>query len=96
MRDLAGRPDLAAINTATLGFKRPIGDVIEAIARAGFGGIAPWRREVEGGDVAVLAQQIKDAGLRVTGYCRSTYLPAATTAEFEAQWHAQQQPALVK
>ena len=84
MRNLAGRPDLCAINTATLGFQAPIGEVTDAVARHGFGGIAPWRREVEGGDVTAIARQIRDAGLKVTGYCRSTYLPAATRAEFLA------------
>ena len=82
MRNLSGRPDLCAINTATLGFQAPIGEVIDAVARHGFGGIAPWRREIEGGDVAAIARQIRDAGLKVTGYCRSTYMPAATQAEF--------------
>jgi sugar phosphate isomerase/epimerase len=76
VRDLS---DLSAcsINTATLGFQAPLGSVIEAVARAGFGGIAPWRREVEGGDVAGFARQIRDAGLKLSGYCRSPYLPAA-------------------
>ena len=45
---------------------------------AGFGGIAPWRREVEGQDVTAIAKRIRDAGLKVTGYCRSTYLPSPT------------------
>jgi len=84
MRDIKGRADLCAINTATLGFQAPIGQVIDAVARAGFGGIAPWRREIEGRDVLSTARQIRDAGLKVTGYCRSTYLPAATRAEFLA------------
>ena len=84
MRDLAGHPELCAINTATLGFQAPLGEVIEAVAKAGFGGIAPWRREVEGGDVAAIGKRIRDAGLRVTGYCRSTYMPAATRSEFLA------------
>ncbi|MDJ0390745.1 sugar phosphate isomerase/epimerase family protein [Roseomonas sp. E05] len=78
MRDLAGRPDLCAINTATLGHSAPIGAVIEAVARQGFGGIAPWRRDLEGQDVAAVARQIRDAGLAVTGYCRSSAFPAAT------------------
>jgi sugar phosphate isomerase/epimerase len=67
-----------AINTATLGFQCPLEQSIEAIAAHGFGGIAPWRREVEGRDVKALAKHIRDAGLKVTGYCRSTYLPANT------------------
>ena len=84
MRDLKGRPDLCCINTATLGFQAPIEDVIDAIARHGFGGIAPWRREVEGKDTKAIGKRIRDAGLKVTGYCRSTYLPAATREEFSA------------
>ena len=83
MRDLRDR-SLCAINTATLGFQAPIEVVIEAIARAGFGGIAPWRREVEGHDVKAIARRIGDAGLAVTGYCRSTYIPALDHASFTA------------
>jgi sugar phosphate isomerase/epimerase len=83
MRDLADL-SLAAINTATLGFQSSIETTIDAIAGAGFGGIAPWRREVEGHDVAAIARRIRDAGLRVTGYCRSTYIPAVDRAGFEA------------
>ena len=67
-----------AINTATLGFQCPIEQSIDAIAGAGFGGIAPWRREIEGHDVKAISKRIRDAGLRVTGYCRSTYLPSLT------------------
>ena len=84
MRDLKGRLDLCAINTATLGFQAPVEEVIEAIARHGFGGIAPWRREIEGKDAKAIGKRIKDAGLAVTGYCRSTFLPAATRAAFDA------------
>lgn len=87
MRDLANRR-LCAINTATLGFQAPIEEVIEAVARQGFGGIAPWRREVEGGDVAAIARRISEAGLKVTGYCRSTYIPAADRAAFLANVEA--------
>ena len=76
MRDLGQHPEFCAINTATLGFQAPIEAVIEAVARAGFGGIAPWRREVEGHDVQSIAKRIRDAGLKVPGYCRSTYIPA--------------------
>lgn len=73
-----------AVNTATLGFQCPIEQSIDAIAAAGFGGIAPWRREVEGQNVSAIAKRIRDAGLKVTGYCRSTYLPSATVAGLQA------------
>jgi sugar phosphate isomerase/epimerase len=82
VRDLSQHMDVCSINTATLGFQAPIKEVIEAIARAGFGMIAPWRREIEGQDVAAIARQIRNAGLTVSGYCRSPYLPAATSAAF--------------
>ena len=77
-RALRGRLDLCAINTATLGHRAPIATVIDQVARAGFGAIAPWRREIEGADVQAIARHIADAGLAVSGYCRSTYFPAAT------------------
>ena len=83
MRDLIGHPELCAINTATLGFQKPLVETVEAIARAGFGGIAPWRRELEGQNVNAISKHIRDAGLKVTGYCRSTYIPAGTRSEFE-------------
>jgi sugar phosphate isomerase/epimerase len=83
MRDLSQNFNVCAINTATFGFQSHIVETIEAVARAGFGGIAPWRHEVEGQDVRLIAKQIRDAGLRVTGYCRSTYIPALTRAEFD-------------
>jgi sugar phosphate isomerase/epimerase len=81
-------PKDCAINTATLGFQAPIAEVIEAVARAGFGAIAPWRREVEGGDVKAIARQIRDAGLAVPGYCRSTYIPATDGLGFAANVEA--------
>ena len=74
-------PARCSINTATLGYKAPIAAVIDQIARHGFGAIAPWRREVEDGDVRAIARQIRDAGLKVSGYCRSSYMPAAEPSE---------------
>ncbi|WP_061170911.1 sugar phosphate isomerase/epimerase family protein [Caballeronia hypogeia] len=82
MRDLHQRLDLCSINTATLGHREPIGRVIDRVADAGFGGIAPWRRDLEGEDVSAIARRIEARGLTVTGYCRSTYLPAATREQF--------------
>ena len=86
MRTLSPRD--CAINTATLGFQAPIAQVIDAVARAGFAAIAPWRREVEGQDVKAVARQIREAGLVVPGYCRSTYIPASDQAGFAANVEA--------
>jgi sugar phosphate isomerase/epimerase len=78
---LRGRLDRCSINTATLGHREPLSTTIDRIAAAGFGGIAPWRVEVEAANIKGIARQIRALGLAVTGYCRSTYLPALTGAE---------------
>jgi sugar phosphate isomerase/epimerase len=83
MRALARRLDLCSINTATLGYQAPIEETIEAVARAGFGAIAPWRRELEGKSASQVARRIREAGLDVSGYCRSTYIPATDRSTFE-------------
>jgi sugar phosphate isomerase/epimerase len=88
VRDLQQHFDACSINTATLGFQAPIEEVIEAVVSAGFKHIAPWRREVEGGDVRAIARHMRDAGLKLSGYCRSTYLPADSDAERRANIEA--------
>ncbi len=84
MRDLSGRLDLCSINTATLGHNLPIEQAIDLVARHGFGGICPWRRDLDGRDAGLVGRRIREAGLQVSGYCRSTYLPASDRAGFEA------------
>lgn len=39
---------------------------------------------MESADIAQIARQVKALGLTVTGYCRSTYLPAVTPEQFVA------------
>jgi sugar phosphate isomerase/epimerase len=73
-----------SINTATLGHRSPIGEVIERVARHGFGGISPWRRDLEGQDHRLVGRHIRYAGLSLSGYCRGTYFPGANRAAFEA------------
>jgi sugar phosphate isomerase/epimerase len=77
-------PDLCAINTATFGFRDPLDRSIDAIARAGFGGLSVWRRELEGQNMAALAKRIRDANLALLSTCRSTFIPAETSAQFNA------------
>jgi sugar phosphate isomerase/epimerase len=83
VRDLSRHLHSCSINTATLGFQAPIGEVIDAVAGAGFGMLAPWRRDVESGDVKAIAKHIRDAGLSLSGYCRSTYIPAIDIKSFQ-------------
>jgi sugar phosphate isomerase/epimerase len=59
------------LNTATIrGQKLSLVDQIETAARAGFGGIEPWVRDLEahvqgGGDLRDVAKRLKDRGLSV-------------------------------
>lgn len=82
MRDLAGNLHLCSINTATLGFQTDIFKTADAIAKHGFGGIAPWLRDTDGHDISAVSKHIKNTGLALSGYCRSPYIPAKTVAEF--------------
>lgn len=84
VRDLSRRMDMCSINTATLGFQAPIGEVIEAVAHAGFGMISAWRRDTKDEDVAAVARHMRDAGLKLSGFCRSPYIPAATREKYRA------------
>ena len=82
MRQLSGRLDLCSINTATIGYRAPIVATVDAIARAGFGAISPWRREIDESDARTVARRIRDAELKVSSYCRSSYLPACARERF--------------
>jgi sugar phosphate isomerase/epimerase len=73
-----------SINTATLGHRLPIEAIIDLVARFGFGAIAPWRRDLDGRSVTAIARRIREAGLALSGYCRSTYVPASTPGQFKA------------
>ncbi len=81
MDTLQGKLHRCAINTATLGHREPLNVTIDRIARAGFGGVAPWRQEVDAAGLSKIARQIRALELKVTGYCRSTYFPAPTAEE---------------
>lgn len=50
----------------------------------GLGAVAPWRRDLDGQEVAAVSRCIRDAGLALSGYSRSTYFASATRQEFLA------------
>jgi sugar phosphate isomerase/epimerase len=80
LRDLADRPDRCCLNTATLGYREPIGVTAQRVAAAGFGWITPWRREIDERQAGRDAEAIRAAGLRVRSYCRTAYLAHASEA----------------
>ena len=74
MRELQGHPELMSLNTATLGHRDKLSAIVGQVAAAGFGAIAPWRREIDEDNPEKDAKSIRDAGLSVSGYCRTAYL----------------------
>jgi sugar phosphate isomerase/epimerase len=85
MRDLArGGLDHLALNWATVREKWDLAQTIEGCARHGIPGIAPWREPVQAIGAEAAGRRIRDAGLRVSGYCRAGLFPAADAAGLEA------------
>lgn len=88
MRNLKNNLHLCSINTATLGFQHNIYKTADTVAQYGFGGIAPWIQDIMEQDVKKVAKHLQYTGLRLSGYCRSPYIPASTTAQFQANLDA--------
>ena len=76
MRELAGRLDLLSLNGATVRERWRLPAIVEGCARHGFGGISPWRDQLQVTGVRAAARQIRDAGLMVSGLCRGGLLTA--------------------
>jgi sugar phosphate isomerase/epimerase len=66
-------PGRLSLNQRTLGPEVDLATAIDAAAHAGFGGIAPWREYVEAVGRDRAAKMIRDAGLKVSGICRSGF-----------------------
>lgn len=58
-----------------------IGECIEGYARRGIGGISIWRETVEGEDLAGVARQVRDAGLRGISLVRGGFFTGKTKEE---------------
>src|SRR6185503_15358970 len=71
---------LLSLNTATVREQWNLREAIEGCARAGIGGIAPWRDKLAECGVDEAARMIRDQGLSVTGLCRGGMFPAADAA----------------
>ncbi len=77
MRDLSGgAPALLSINGATVRKQADLLGIIDACARHGIGAISPWRDQVAAVGRERAQRAIKDAGLKLSGYCRGGLFPA--------------------
>jgi sugar phosphate isomerase/epimerase len=59
-------------------------EAVEACARHGLAGIAPWREQVVALGPKEASRIVKANGLRITGYCRGGLFPAADAAGRQA------------
>src|SRR5215468_12245420 len=76
MRDLSAGAGLLSINTATVRKQADLLGIVDACARHGIGAISPWRDQVAAVGLDRAARMIRDAGLKLSGYCRGGLFPA--------------------
>lgn len=94
MRDFSNDHSALALNTATLGHNlEGFGagwspeQVIDACAERGFGGIVFWQREL-GSRAAEIGERVRQAGMQVTGLCRTPYLTGSEAGTDDAVRHS--------
>jgi sugar phosphate isomerase/epimerase len=73
-----------SLNLATVRRQWSLREAVEACARFGFEGVAPWRDQVVAAGPTEAARLFKANGMRVTGYCRGGLFPAADAAGRQA------------
>jgi sugar phosphate isomerase/epimerase len=84
MRDFSQGVEHLSINTATLRKQLALPGIIEACARRGIPAIDPWRDQVAAASLPAVRRQLGDAGIRLSGYCRGGFFPAADAAGLAA------------
>jgi sugar phosphate isomerase/epimerase len=76
MRDLSGDHRWLSLNTATVRKQGSLLDIVDACARAGIRAIDPWRDQVAAIGLDRAVRAVKDAQLKLSGYCRGGMFPA--------------------
>src|SRR5947209_6195127 len=76
MRDLSQHIELLSLNTATVRKQSPLDQIIEAAVARGIRMIDPWRDQVQAIGLDKVARQLRDAGVRLSGYCRGGFFTA--------------------
>jgi len=77
MRDFSRGHEWLSINTATVRKQWRLDRIIDECARRGIRAIAPWRDQVAAVGLAAVAQQLRETGITLSGYCRGGFYPAA-------------------
>jgi sugar phosphate isomerase/epimerase len=77
MRDLSTIPSVLSVNTATLRKQADLLGIVDACARHGIAAISPWRDQVADVGLKRASRAVKEAGLKLSGYCRGGLFPAS-------------------
>jgi sugar phosphate isomerase/epimerase len=85
MRDFSHDHHWLSINTATLRRQADLVGIVEACARAQICAIDPWRDQVAAVGLPRAVKAVKDAGLRLSGYCRGGMFTADSARLPEAR-----------
>lgn len=84
MRDFSQSHKWLSINTATIrkqrGAEVPLDRIIDQCNAHGIRAISPWRDQVAAVGLNRVAAQLKAYDLRLSGYCRGGFFPAADAA----------------
>lgn len=80
MRDFSSDCTALSINTATVRRQWPLDRIIDECAQRQIAAISPWRDQVAAVGLTQIARQLQDTGLRLSGYCRGGFFPAADAA----------------
>ncbi|MEO9102701.1 MAG: sugar phosphate isomerase/epimerase family protein [Burkholderiaceae bacterium] len=88
MRDFSQSHEWLSINTATLrkqrGAEVPLDRIIDQCNARNIGAISPWRDQVAAVGLRRVAAQLKAYDMRLSGYCRGGFFPAADAAARQA------------
>jgi sugar phosphate isomerase/epimerase len=70
MRDLSRDHHWLSINTATVRQQADFVGIVEACAQRGIRAVSPWRDQVAHVGLERAVRAVRDAGLKLSGYCR--------------------------
>jgi len=84
MRDFSQGHEWLSINTATVRRQWRLDRIVDECARRGIRAISPWRDQVAAVGLGVIAKQLRDAGIVLSGYCRGGFFPAADAVGLRA------------
>jgi sugar phosphate isomerase/epimerase len=85
MRDLTRDHALLSLNTATVRKQGDLLAIVEACARHEVRAVSPWRDQVAVVGLERAVRAVKDAGLKLSGYCRGGMFPADAAHVQEAR-----------